>query len=115
MRSDLQLSMGDNWRFGFSFARSKWIHILGDDDCVALRSPDKLNELFRRDDNDGLLFCSGKFNWKKDSQGNYYQDSLHEPEESLLISRGDEALPLPRHLEKLQPRSFPNATGRSMV
>ena len=115
VRSDLRLSMGENWRFGFSFATGRWIHILGDDDCVALRSPHKLKELLKRDDIDGLVFRTGKFNWKIDSEGNYYQDSLQEPEESELISQGEETVPLPKNWESLQPRSYPNATGRSMV
>jgi hypothetical protein len=115
VRSDLRLSMGENWRFGFSFATGKWIHILGDDDCVSLRSPDSLNELLKRDGIDGLVLRTGKFNWKIDSEGNYYQDSLQEPEESELISQGDETVPLPKDWESLQPRSYPNATGRSMV
>lgn len=115
VRSDLRLSMGDNWRFGFRFARGKWIHILGDDDCISLRSPDKLCELLKQEDIDGLLFLTGKFNWMIDSEGSYYQDSLKEPEESLRVSQGNETILLTKHWEKLQPRSYPNATGRSFI
>jgi hypothetical protein len=50
-----------------------------------------------------------------DSEGNHYQDSLLEPKESLIISDGNEMVPLPKNWEKLQPRSYPNATGRSLV
>ena len=115
VRSDSRLSMGENWRFGFSFAAGKWIYILGDDDCISLRNTDKLNELLKREDIDGLVFRTGKFNWEIDSEGNYYKDSLKEPAESLLVSQGSANAPSLKNWEKLQPRSYPNATGRSLI
>lgn len=115
VRSQTRLSMGDNWRFGFKYAKGKWIYIMGDDDCISLKSPDKLNDLLSRDDIDGLLFKFGIFKWEIDSEGNYYQASLQEPEESFAIVDGNKLEPLLKDWEKIQPQKYPNSSGRSLI
>ena len=35
-RSELRLSMSENWKFGFNFVNSDWVYFLGDDDIMTI-------------------------------------------------------------------------------
>ena len=115
VRSERRLSLSDNWRFGFGFTRGKWVHILGDDDCIAIKYSEKLSEILHREDIDGLVFRYGTFNWKVDQGGEYSQECIWQPDETLETQKIKSNASVIRNWESLQPRDYPNSTGRSLI
>jgi len=115
VRSETRLSMGENWRFGFSFARGNWVHVMGDDDILLIRNPEKVNEILKRDDINGIVFRFGTFSWTINSDGRYTQNSFWEPEETLEFEKIESKMSTLRTWEELHPRSYPNGTGSSLI
>lgn len=115
VRSETRLSMGENWRYGFGFASGKWVHVMGDDDVVSLRNPQKLLEILNRDDVSGVVLRYGTFKWKIDEEGMYIQEFIWQPEETLKVEKIQLNQKLLDSWEELHPRAYPNATGRSFI
>jgi len=115
VRSETRLSMGENWRFGFMYARGNWVHIMGDDDVLIIRNPEKVNEILKRDDIDGLVFRFGTFRWAVDSIGKYTQNSFWEPVGTLEVEKIEPVMSDSKAWEELHPRSYPNGTGSSLI
>jgi glycosyltransferase involved in cell wall biosynthesis len=115
VRNERRLSLSDNWRFGFGFTKGKWVHILGDDDCIAIKHSEKLKEILKREDVDGLVFRYGTFNWKVDQKGDYSQEYIWQPNETRETQKIKSNASVIRNWESLQPRDYPNTTGRSLV
>jgi hypothetical protein len=115
VRSEQRLSMGDNWRFGFTYTSGKWVHIMGDDDCIALNDSEKLSDILKRDDIDGLVFRSGNFCWAKDQNGKYSIESVWEPEVTSEILKIECKGSTLDRWEDLHPRDYPSSTGRTLM
>ncbi len=62
-RSEKRLSMSKNWHYGFSFAKTKWVRFLGDDDLLIIE-PDLLFYILNNCNFTGLKFNSLSFSWE---------------------------------------------------
>ena len=115
VRSETRLSMGENWRYGFGFASGKWVHVIGDDDVVSLRNPQKLLEILSRDDLNGIVLRYGTFKWRIDAEEMYIQEFFWQPEETLEVQKIESNLKILDSWEELHPGAYPNATGGSFI
>lgn len=115
VRSEIRLSMRDNWGFGFTHAIGEWIYFLGDDDIIARKQGDFFRNLLLRLDVDGVVFLNGRFAWKVDIKGDFFQTDIYEPEEDFLIHIIAPGTGLNKNWEKILPHQFPVSSGRSVI
>jgi glycosyltransferase involved in cell wall biosynthesis len=63
VRSPERLSLSQNWKFALKYASGIWVHILGDDDIIILKSNFNLDSLLKTENVNGIKFELSHFDW----------------------------------------------------